>query len=422
MSALVDAINAALIHSLWQDTVIGVLLWAVLASSRRLATNTRYAIACTALALMALVPMATATALYMRPLPTDVRSPIVSGPVTARGMAASAAGMPRAVRRPVAPSGTAGWIAQWQPWVLPLWAVGVLLFSLRLVSAGVHVRRLERRSEPADDAIFQMAAFVARRLGIERPVRVLVASIADGPATLGWLRPVILLPPAALMGITSAQLEALLAHELAHIRRHDYLVNVVQMVLETVFFYHPAVWWTSRRIRAERELCCDDIAVESCGDALSYAQALTRVARLRVAEPALGSSSGPLVRRIQRVLGGFCCKPARASGMDGGGARRDDCGGGRHRRARTRRHSSTGPTQQGRHPGSDRGRAVRSAGPGGVGRGSLRQHGIRQVDARGRPVRIPRPRRRQLSGQRERARLSAHDVRPGSVHTPGLHQ
>src|SRR5580765_8009876 len=176
MSALVDAISSALIHSLWQDTVIGVLLWTVLASSRRLATNTRYAIACTALALMALVPMATAAALYMRPLPTDVRSLIASGPATARGMAALAAEMPRAVRRPVPPSGP-GWIAQWEPWVLPLWAVGVLLFSLRLVSAGVHVRRLERRSEPADDGIFRMAAILARRLGIERPVRVLVASI-----------------------------------------------------------------------------------------------------------------------------------------------------------------------------------------------------------------------------------------------------
>jgi beta-lactamase regulating signal transducer with metallopeptidase domain len=236
MSVFASALSSALIHSLWQDTVIGVLLWTVLASSRRLATNTRYAIACTALALMALVPMATAAALYMRPLPTDVRSLIASGPATARGMAAPAAEMPRAVRRPVPPSGPAGWIAQWQPWVLPLWAVGVLLFSLRLVSAGVHVRRLERRSEPADDAISRMAAVLARRLGIERPIGVLVASIADGPATLGWLRPVILLPPAALMGITSAQLEALLAHELAHIRRHDYLVNVVQMVLETVFF------------------------------------------------------------------------------------------------------------------------------------------------------------------------------------------
>ena len=89
-----------------------------------------------------------------------------------------------------------------------------------------------------------------------------ISTMTGGPATLGWIRPVILLPPATALGITPRQLEALLAHELAHIRRHDYLVNVLQMMAETVFFYHPAVWWASRRIRVERELCCDDIAID----------------------------------------------------------------------------------------------------------------------------------------------------------------
>ena len=279
------------------------VLWLALALLRRRSATARYAVSCAALALMALMPVATAAELYVRALPAGVSPPAVSRPRASQATTAPGPTVAREVRRPVAPREEAGWMAQLQPWALPLWAVGVLLFSMRLVSAGVHVRRLERRSASADDGILQTAALLARRLGVERPVRVLVASIADGPATLGWLHPVILLPPAALMGITPRQLEALLAHELAHVRRHDYLVNVVQMVLETVFFYHPAIWWSSRRIRIERELCCDDVAVESCGDALSYAQALTRVAKLRVAEPALGSTNGPLLGRIQRVLG-----------------------------------------------------------------------------------------------------------------------
>jgi hypothetical protein len=132
-----------------------------------------------------------------------------------------------------------------------------------------------------------------------------VSSRTDAPATIGVLRPIVLLPPATLLGVTPQQLEALLAHELAHVRRHDYLVNVLQIVSETLFFHHPAVWWVSRRIRVERELCCDDIAVQACGDPISYAHALSKVGRQSVARPrlAVGSADGPLLRRIQRLLG-----------------------------------------------------------------------------------------------------------------------
>ena len=147
------------------------------------------------------------------------------------------------------------------------------------MSAGLHVRSLERRGEPAGADVLARVDALARRLGLEHPVRVIVASIADGPATVGWLRPVILIPPAVVMGITPAQLDALLAHEIAHIRRHDYLINMLQMAVETVFFYHPAIWWASKRIRIEREICCDEAAVAASGDPYGYAEALTRIAR-----------------------------------------------------------------------------------------------------------------------------------------------
>jgi tetratricopeptide (TPR) repeat protein len=119
---------------------------------------------------------------------------------------------------------------------------------------------------------------------------------------MGWLRPVILLPATAMTGLTSAQVEAIIAHELAHIRRHDYIVNLLQTVVETLLFYHPAVWWVSRQIRAEREHCCDDLAVEVCGDATGYARALAELEELRAApEPALGAG-GPLLGRVRRLL------------------------------------------------------------------------------------------------------------------------
>jgi uncharacterized protein (TIGR03435 family) len=164
---------------------------------------------------------------------------------------------------------------------------------------------LARRGAPADAALVTRVAAVATRIGVSRRVRVITSGLSQGPATLGALRPVILVPSAVILGLTPQQFEAVLAHELAHIRRHDFLVNVVQVLVETLFFYHPAIWWASRRIRIERELCCDDIAVQCCGEPLVYAQALTSIARLPIPSPrfVLGARSGPLLYRIQRVLG-----------------------------------------------------------------------------------------------------------------------
>jgi len=150
-----------------------------------------------------------------------------------------------------------------------------------------------------------MVAGLRSRMGLTASVRVLISAAADGPSVIGWIRPVILLPAATVLGLSAAQLEAVLAHECAHIRRYDYLVNLLQSLVETVLFYHPAVWWISARIRHERELCCDDLAVRSCGDVLCYARALASLERLRVAAPslALGASDGSVLYRIERLVG-----------------------------------------------------------------------------------------------------------------------
>lgn len=139
------------------------------------------------------------------------------------------------------------------------------------------------------------------------------------PSVVGWLRPVILLPMSAVTGLAPDQLGAVLAHELAHIRRHDYLVNLLQMAAEALLFYHPAVWWVSGRIRVEREFCCDDLAVSVCQNAVTYARALSTLEKLRPAIPAIamGSTGGPLLARIQRILGRQSaeCGPSRLSAV-----------------------------------------------------------------------------------------------------------
>lgn len=315
MTPLSDAITAALLRSLWQDALIAALLAAVLAVLRVRSPNARYLACCAALALMAALPAWTAVATYRQ---------LSSVPVVVDGVSAGAGTPPpvysrETAARPIETPAPSGWQAQVVPaayaWALPLWMAGVLLFSIRGVCAGTQASALRRRCAPADEATTAMVARLASRLGIQRQVRVLRAGIAEGPAMVGWLRPVILLPPAAALGLTTQQLEALLTHELAHVRRHDYLVNVAQMIAETLFFYHPAIWYASRRIRLERELCCDDIVVAGCGDAVEYARALACVARVRVraADLALAAGGGSLLHRIQRLIQPQCAARRMAS-------------------------------------------------------------------------------------------------------------
>jgi len=146
---------------------------------------------------------------------------------------------------------------------------------------------------------------LSQRIRVSRPVKLLISALVQVPTVVGWLRPVVLLPIGALAGLPTDQIEALLAHELAHIRRHDYLINILQSIAEALLFYHPAVWWISKHIRHERELCCDDIAVAVSGDPLNYARALADLESHRPAHlnPALAANGGSLRDRIARLLG-----------------------------------------------------------------------------------------------------------------------
>jgi uncharacterized protein (TIGR03435 family) len=146
----------------------------------------------------------------------------------------------------------------------------------------------------------------------------LVSALVQVPTVVGWLRPVVLVPVGALGGLPAAHLEALLLHELAHIRRHDYLINILQSVAESLLFYHPAVWWVSGHIRAEREQCCDDVAVSISGDAITYARALAQLESYRPAHlsAAIAANGGSLANRIARLLGQS--RPAVRTGLEPG--------------------------------------------------------------------------------------------------------
>jgi len=195
--------------------------------------------------------------------------------------------------------------SQWLlPAVVATWLLGVFAFSIRLFGGWRFAARLRSTAHPGCTAWQRTLQKVAKQVGASQSVRLLVSSLVDVPTVIGWLRPVILVPVEHLAGLPFEYIEALLAHELAHIRRRDYLASILQGVAEAVLFYHPAVWWISQQIRAERELCCDDLAVDAIGDALSYARALAKLESLHPARvaPGLAANGGSLLHRIQRLI------------------------------------------------------------------------------------------------------------------------
>jgi beta-lactamase regulating signal transducer with metallopeptidase domain len=273
------ALGWALLASLWQDAAAAAALAALLAVVPVRAARVRYALATVTLVVALALPLATALRVFGG-------SPWVEEPrpLIARAHAA------------VEPA---------LSWIVTAWFAGVALMSLRLATTWAATRRLHTIGTSPVPAPFRIAlARLAAGLRVSRPVRLAQSALVEVPAVIGWLRPVILLPASALTGLTPLQLDALLAHELAHVRRYDYLVNVLQSVIETLLFYHPAVWWVSRCVRDEREHCCDDLAVTVCGDAHAYATALVDMERLRVATPAwaMAASGGSLVTRVRRLV------------------------------------------------------------------------------------------------------------------------
>jgi beta-lactamase regulating signal transducer with metallopeptidase domain len=284
------ALGEALGAFLWQGAAVALAVGALLACMKRRPARERYALACLGLLGMTVLPVG-------------------SFWVALAGAASEAprvlAAAPAEVLEAAPATGAALRLEALRPWLLSAWLCGVLLLSLRTVLAWRQAQGLSQQGtrEPGADALRALAR-VMKRLRVSRPVRLLESVAVEGPVVVGLWRPLVLVPASTLAGLPPAQLEAVLAHELAHIRRHDYLVNLLQTLVETVLFYHPAVWWLSARIREEREHCADDLAVESCGDALLYARALAQLEQFRAALPApvLAATGGSVLGRIRRLL------------------------------------------------------------------------------------------------------------------------
>jgi bla regulator protein blaR1 len=306
---LAQAIGWALLHLVWQGAVVAVLLAALLSRLSGRSANLRYAISCAALALI--VALGAVTVLRSYPGATTPAAAVALRPA-----AASVAGGPQLpalmltalLRTP--PDGLRAYVRTANntlPMIVAMWLVGVAILSLRLILEWLRARQIVNRStSPARDPWQQAARRLGQALGVRHAVRLLESAAVEVPSVIGFLRPAILLPASTLTGLTPAQLEMILAHELAHIRRHDFLVNLLQTAVETLLFYHPAVWWISRQVRIERENCCDDLAVALCGNPVQYARALARLEELRTTRLplAVSATGGSLFHRVRRLVDG----------------------------------------------------------------------------------------------------------------------
>ncbi len=292
---VMQALGWTLVHFLWQGAAIALLLSIILACSRR--ASVRYSAALAALLLIAASPIATFFVLRSGSGPALESSSIAQAWNAMEALPNSPVALPPAVN--------AFQSVDWLSWLVCAWLGGVLLFAIRALGGWVFLERLRReKAQPIAASLLRRCLSLQQRLGLTRTVRYLGSQRIDSPAVVGWFRPVILLPLTALTGLSPEQLEAVIAHELAHIQRLDCFVNLFQIAVETALFYHPAVWWISRTIRNERENCCDDIAVLVCGNACTYAKALTLMETWR-ATPALvlAANSGALKSRVARLLG-----------------------------------------------------------------------------------------------------------------------
>jgi beta-lactamase regulating signal transducer with metallopeptidase domain/predicted nucleic acid-binding Zn-ribbon protein len=315
LPSFVSILGWALVHFLWQGLLVGMATAIALMLLRNARPQARYAVGCIALALCMALPLVGVW--------RGLHAAASIGDVSMTGALASNAAITATVVDPVFMATSAPWQSTLQgqlPWIVALWSIGAGLLALRMAMGMMWIGRAGRARSGANDLQWQARLDrMALAFGIHRDIRLHVVIDLDSPVAARWWRPMVLVPAAIIARMPADLLEALLAHELAHIKRHDYLVNLVQSAIEALLFYHPVVWWLSKQIRIEREQIADDLAAQALGEPRRLALALqqldliqheharkTRLQHGHAIHPnthlAPAAHGGNLMSRIQRLI------------------------------------------------------------------------------------------------------------------------
>jgi beta-lactamase regulating signal transducer with metallopeptidase domain len=293
---LLHALGWTLVHSIWQLLVVAGVLWLALKVARKASPALTYGMAVGALMLSFLATLATFLYLWTRPeevLSLSVDSVNSSPSMDWEGLLAQGI----------------FWTEQNLSLVVNFWLFGAILFLFRLISQFAEIRNLRKTSLPFENLVIQtLTDRLVATLGISRKIEIRTTGKAHSPLTFGVMTPVILLPIALVFQLSPAHLEAVIAHELAHVKRNDYLSNLLLSTLEVLFFFHPCYWWMSQSVKELRENAADELALKAGISSADLANALAEVLQFASQHPpelslAAGKKRNPTLLRIKRMLG-----------------------------------------------------------------------------------------------------------------------
>jgi len=307
-TSVVDVLGWTLVHFVWQGALLAAVLTGALYLLRDHTPRVRYAVSCIVLIALLALPIGTGVLLSQNGPSAETQSTLTVGAAPAELPARSGASTPDSAASPALSwrDQVATGLQPVLPWFVLGWGLGVTVFSIRFARGAWRVRQLRRASTPAPSRWDDSLRALSGVMGLQNSPALRVSEHVESPVVAGWWRPVILVPVGLLSGLPPKQVEALLLHELAHVRRHDVLVGRMQALVETLLFFHPATWWISRKIRQTREACCDDLAVDAGAERTVYARALAALAeRMLITPRALGvvaADGASVLARVRRVL------------------------------------------------------------------------------------------------------------------------
>lgn len=295
-SATAQTLGWTLIHSLWQSLAVFLILLSLRKLISHRFSHARYFLFLSGVAIIPLLSIITFSILYSDSAPSS--ESLVTGHSISTALPGTAG--------PPSSEELLYIIQSYMPLFLSVWLLGAVIFSLRLAGGWWYIVNLKRNSTPIGAPWIQRLNDLSYKLGIKQWVELASSASISSPIVFGYLKPIIIVPTSMLTGLTTEQIETIFLHELAHIKRHDYVINVIQTFIESIFFFNPFVWIISGWIRAEREHCCDDVVIAFHENRLHYAQALTRLEEVRTQNSwlplPLSATKYHLLDRIKRIM------------------------------------------------------------------------------------------------------------------------
>jgi beta-lactamase regulating signal transducer with metallopeptidase domain len=301
---LLDAIGWTIFHSMWQAIIAAILVGSILITCNRKSARLRYNLTLTVMFILFAASVITFYKVYNSIEPETKYLTTDSTLLNSDAITSLPATSPKSEIEIL--NNIQSLFNSNISFIVSIWFIGIIIFSFRIIGGLVYVQRLRKFGiKTPDEQWSVILKNISRKIDLKRVVNIFESSLVKIPVAIGYFKPVILFPLGILSGLPQNQIEAIIAHELAHIKRNDFIINLIQTFIETLFFYHPAIWWISSVINGERENCCDDIAIDYCLDSIVYSNALFNIQETCTRErnvvlAALGQRNN-LYRRIIRM-------------------------------------------------------------------------------------------------------------------------